>query len=63
MITIFCEKWRFFLKNECYDQIFLLCFESKTPIFSPIFWAERTKNHNIGHPVGHPVPDDEDWWF
>jgi hypothetical protein len=53
----------FFLKNECYDQIFLLCFESKTPIFSPIFWAERIKNHNIGHPVGHPVPDDEDWWF
>jgi hypothetical protein len=39
------KNWRF-LKNQCYDHFFskiYLCFESNTPIFSPIFLAKIFK--------------------
>jgi hypothetical protein len=56
MITIFYDFWQFltifgkkfgvFLKNQCYDHFFykkLVCFQSKTPLFSPNFSAKIFK--------------------
>jgi hypothetical protein len=52
MITIFCDFRQFSAKIWRFSQIFCiiqLCFDSKSPFFSPIFFGENIfKNHIIG---------------
>jgi hypothetical protein len=43
MITIFCEKFGFFLKNQCYDPFLqkILVFRTKNANFFAIFLAKK----------------------
>jgi hypothetical protein len=44
MITIFCKKIGVFLKNQCYDQIFIsFAFSQTRQFFRRIFWRKYFK--------------------